>query len=480
MREASEQNKYTIKLYTPHDGQLLLHNNTARFRVMCCGRRFGKTLAATNELARKALEKRASLNWWIAPTYSQTSIAFELLSEALAPVLSKRPNHGKLRLDLINGSVIECKSAEAYENLRGHGPNFVVFDEASKCPREAWEQVVSPALASSQGGAIFISTPWGRDWFYDLFMLGQDDTQDEWWSHSFPTAANPFIPEKEIDFQRRTLPEFVFAQEFMAVFLDDAASTFRKVDSCIAGTWMEPEYGHSYVIGWDIAKYDDYSVLSVMDTQTHHLVNFDRFNRITYQDQIDNHVVPLAKKYNNAKILMDGTGVGDAVYEELKKRDVDCSAYKMDSNTKKRLIVDKTVVAIEHGYITYPNHPILIEELKTYGFKLTPSGVYVYSAPDGKHDDCVISLCLAVWGAKISGPIPMAISRRIERPAVTTTMAEIIDADNASKAVPVVQQVDDAFIMQRQIQMAKLLKQLGSSAPYQATDIPKDSMWGAA
>src|SRR6266571_3972545 len=107
--------KYTVNLYTPHAGQLLLHNNTTRFRVMCCGRRFGKTLAATNELAKKALEKPSSLNWWIAPTYRQTEIAFNLLTETLKPVMSKDPNHTKMRIDLINGAIIECRSAERYE-----------------------------------------------------------------------------------------------------------------------------------------------------------------------------------------------------------------------------------------------------------------------------------------------------------------------------------------------------------------------------
>src|SRR5690349_6623323 len=120
--------KLSVQLYTPHAGQMALHQCSARFRVMACGRRFGKTLAATNELAKKALEKNSSLNWWIAPTYRQTEIAFELLAAALQPVASKPPNRSRMRIDLLNGSVIECRSAERYENMRGDGPSFVVFD----------------------------------------------------------------------------------------------------------------------------------------------------------------------------------------------------------------------------------------------------------------------------------------------------------------------------------------------------------------
>ena len=206
--------KLEIQLYTPHAGQMLLHNSTARFKVMACGRRFGKTLAASNELSKNALEHSSTLNWWVAPTYRQTEIAFEIMAEALAPVLAKPANRSKMRLDLINRSIIECRSAERYENMRGDGPSFVVFDEASKCPKAAWTEVVRPALADKQGKAIFISTPWGRDWFYELFMRGQDDAYPEWWSKSFPTTANPFVPESEIEEARRTLPSWVVEQEF--------------------------------------------------------------------------------------------------------------------------------------------------------------------------------------------------------------------------------------------------------------------------
>src|ERR1051326_8253357 len=299
-----------VQLYTPHQGQILLHESTARFRVMACGRRFGKTLAASNELSKNALENPSTLNWWVAPTYRQTEIAFEIMAEALKPVLAKPANRSKMRLDIINNSVIECRSAERYENMRGDGPSFVVFDEASKCPKAAWTEVVRPALADKQGKAIFISTPWGRDWFWELFNRGQDPDFPEWWSHSFPTTSNPFVPASEVEEARLTLPYHVYAQEFLAEFLDDAATVFRGINECAIGQFKEPQLGHAYVLGWDPAKYQDYSVFTVVDCNTREVVAFERFNGIEYHRQIDEHLVPLVRKYNEAHVIMDITGVG--------------------------------------------------------------------------------------------------------------------------------------------------------------------------
>jgi hypothetical protein len=462
----ASQKKLTVNLYTPHSGQMVLHNCPARFRIMACGRRFGKTLAATNELAHKSLIKNASLNWWVAPTYRQTEIAFNLLSDALSPVLKKKPNHSKMRLELLNDSIIECRSTERYENLRGDGPSFVVFDEASKCPKAAWTEVVRPALADTQGGAIFISTPWGRDWFWELFQRGQDPLEKDYWSASFPTSANPFIPSSEIEEARRTLPEYVFAQEFMAIFLDDAASVFRRVDSCIDGTLKEPEFGHHYVIGWDVAKYTDYSVCTVLDADTRHVVAFQRFHGVEYSTQIDSYVTPLAQKYNNAHVVMDATGVGDPVFEEAQKRDLSVEGYHIYTNAAKKEIVDRAVVAIEQRQITYPNIPTLIDELKAFGYKFSKNmRTLQYSAPEGQHDDCVMSLCLAVHGAKLGGAVPMLTSLR---------------KDAETGQIPQVQAHDDAFVMQRQLQMQRSLTFLQSGGPAKAVVIDPNSAWGIA
>ena len=387
---------------------MVLHRCKKRFRVMACGRRFGKTLAATNEESKNAMEVPHSLNWWVAPTYRQAEIAFQLMADALQPVLKTKPNHSRLRMELINDSIVECRSAERYENMRGDGPNFVVIDEASKVPRAAWYEVIRPALTDTKGGAIIISTPWGRDWFWECYMLGQSADHPDWWSHSFPTLANPFIDPKEVEEMELTLSRRVFEQEFLAVFHEDAATVFRNVDACAIGEYKEPDPLHSYVIGWDVAKYADFSVLACLDAETHEMVAFDRFNGIEYRAQLP-RVAYMAEMYNNAHVVMDATGVGDPVMEEAKAYGLDVEGYVFSTPSKKELI-DRLVVAIEKEQIHYPAIPELLNELKAFSYQITPSRNIIYSAPEGMHDDTVMALALACYGARQGLSVPMAFS----------------------------------------------------------------------
>lgn len=422
-----EDRKLKIQLYTPHAGQMVLHNCEKRFRIMACGRRFGKTLAGTNELSKFALEHPHTLCWWVAPTYRQTEIAFDLMQEALRPVCAKDPNRSKLRIELQNGSIIECRSAERYENMRGDGPDFVVIDEASKVPRAAWFEVIRPALSDKLGKAIIISTPWGRDWFWELFMLGQNPDDPEYWSRSFPTSANPFIPQSEIDEARRTLPLHIFEQEFEAIFHDDAATVFRGIADCSGGDFKEPDPMHGYVIGWDIAKHSDYSVITCMDVQTQEVVAWDRFTGLAYKQQIP-IVNELSMRYNSAHIIMDATGVGDAVLEEAITQGLDIEGYYL-TNASKAVLVERLALAIEKKQVTFPFIEVLINELKAFTYEITKSRNIVYNAPEGMHDDTVISLALAVYGARLGGPIPMLVSKRVEIP--DPTKPDMIETDNA-------------------------------------------------
>lgn len=405
-----------VQLYTPHQSQMSLHNCKARFRVLSCGRRWGKTLGASNELSKSALELNDTLNWWVAPTYSQANIAFELMANALYPVLKKEPNFSKLRLDLINKSVIECRSAEKYNNLRGNGPDACVIDEARDIKKEAWHEVLRPSVADTQGWVIFISTPRGYDWFYDLFRLGQDPLNTEYASFTFPTSANPYIPQSEIDELKHTLPERVFRQEILAEFLDDASNVFHGIDRCIEGTFEEPKPGHTYIVGWDPAKHEDFSVMTCLNLDTRHVDAFYRTNQIDYTFQI-NQLVELSSRYNNSAVLMDSTGVGDPLLEMVRMRGIAVEGFLFTSVSKKEL-VERLVIAIEQRQITFPKIDELLGELRSFAYTLTASRNITYSAPPGQHDDTVVSLALACY-AVTHPQIPLSGEEEPDKPPPT-------------------------------------------------------------
>ena len=406
---SGKQKDLTVELYTPHPGQLRMHNRPERFRVGCWGRRAGKTFGCCNDFTKKLIERRRTLNWWVAPTYRQSEIAFEIITKATRDLLVKKPNYTKLRLDYLNGSVAEFRSAEKYDNLRGDGIHNLVMDECRDIASKAWQEVLMPTLADTDGTAMFISTPRGRDWFHDLYMLGQDPLEKDYWSFSAPSMINPYLDLAFIEEMRRKLPADVFRQEILAVFLEDAATVFKRVDSCIDGELEEPKAGHTYVIGWDPAKHTDFSVVIILDCNTGHMVGFDRDNQTDYRIQLL-RVIALAYKYNQASVCMDATGVGDPLLERLQEAGLTCEGYVF-TNASKKEMVERLQLAIEHRQITYPNIEIMINELKEFGYKITASRNIVYSAPDGKHDDTVSALGLAVYAANIGNEIALVRSR---------------------------------------------------------------------
>lgn len=403
-----------LKLYVPHDGQKELHMSKARFRIAVAGRRWGKTIGCVNELAKYGWEHPQLPSWWVAPTYSQAVKAFTTAEDNFASAIkSKRAAQGQMMIVWKSGGRTRFLSAERYENLRGEGVGFMVVDEAAFVARAAWEQVLRPMLSDTMGRAILISTPRGKNWFHQMYLRGLDEAEPEYDSFWFPTISSPYVADSEVEEAKRTLPADVFAQEYEAAFLDEAAGVFHNIESCIWGEYEDYDSTHRYAIGWDLAKHSDFSVISVMDTDhirveqnaegktvqlpAPHLAHWERFNTLSYATQMEK-VEALARRYN-AYVLMDTTGLGDPIYDTLQARGVPVYPFHMSSN-RKAAIIQNLAVTIETRGITFPGNPVLEHELSAYQYEISPAGTLRYSAPEGDHDDTVISLALGVWAAQ--------------------------------------------------------------------------------
>jgi len=240
----------------------------------------------------------------------------------------------------------------------------------------------------------------GRNWFYELCTRGQDPAYPEYRSWNFPTESNPRIDRGELEAARATLPERVWMQEFLALFLEDVGAVFRNVDACIGGDLEEPIPGRRYVLGVDLAKHRDFTVLIVVDMDSWRVVAFDRFQKLDWPFQ-RKRIVNFAMKYNRAQVIMDSTGVGDPTYDDLSREYPRVEGYRISAATKPPLIENLSVM-IENGEITYPEIPDLINELKIFGYE-NKNGRITYETPQGYHDDCVIALALACWHLRV-GP----------------------------------------------------------------------------
>jgi phage terminase large subunit len=207
--------------------QSQVFQNPARFKMLCSGRRFGKTHLALVQLIVWGAQKPNSLNWYLAPTYrAAKSIAWRQLKAMIPPELFGSKNEVELSVELINGSRIELKGGDSYDSLRGNSLSNCVLDEAAYIPRDAWEMVIRPALADQRGSALFISTPAGYNHFHEWWETAQEEPT--WEVFSFSTIEGGNVPADEVELARRTLDERTFAQEFLADFTTFTGRVFPE------------------------------------------------------------------------------------------------------------------------------------------------------------------------------------------------------------------------------------------------------------
>lgn len=187
-----------------------------RFKVVCAGRRFGKTFLALNFLIDKAKTPN-TVNWYVAPTYRQAKrIAWKMLKRLIPSDWCESWNETDLTALLTNGSEISLRGADNPDALRGVSLNSAVLDEYADMSADAWSEVLRPALADRQGGALFIGTPKGYNHFYDLWTAAHE--REDWAAWTFTTEDGGNVALSEIEAARAELDERTFRQEFQASF----------------------------------------------------------------------------------------------------------------------------------------------------------------------------------------------------------------------------------------------------------------------
>lgn len=361
-------------------------------------------------LLLRAWNRYQSTNWWAAPNYRQAKIAFHLMGTWI-PKGKYRVSRTDLVYELLrsNGEVhsrIEFRSADNPDGLRGEGVHSAVCDEACFWRYESFVSVMT-TLTRTEGWLRVISTPKGKNWFWEEWLKGWQHDQDpekaakhpEHCSYQLPTHSNPHIKRSVLETFQREMTADVYRQEILAEFLDDAASVFKNVRDCATAVLLSaPVFGDSYVVGIDWAKKEDFTVFVVMDRATKKVVYTERHNEMDWNLNID-RAIKLAKRWNDATIWMDSTGLGDVPYDAVRAVYPYVFGYSISTNDRKVQLIQKLQLAFERKDLAIPNDPIMRRELEMYGVELSATGKPLYSAPEGYHDDLVIGLALAYWGA---------------------------------------------------------------------------------
>ena len=234
--------------------QQTVFKDPTRFKVIAAGRRCGKSRLSAITLLIEGLNcPEGSSVMYVAPTLGQArTIMWDLLMDLGKPVI-KSAHINNLEITLVNNRKILIRGADNQDSLRGVSLSYLVMDEVAFTKSEIWERVLRAALSDKKGRAMFISTPSGRNHFYDWFQLGQSGDDADWKSWHFTTADNETIDPKEIEAAKRTLSSFAFNQEYLSSFNNAGAGLFKE-------EWIkfgeEPEIG-SWYIAVDLAGFED-------------------------------------------------------------------------------------------------------------------------------------------------------------------------------------------------------------------------------
>ena len=371
-----------IQLNKPHEGQRLVLESNARFRVLMCGRRWGKSLISKNISITEALAGR--ITGYVTPNYHLAKVFFDDIAKIVPPEIALA-NKSDLTFKFITGGEIRFFTGERLDNFRGLRLHNIIIDEAAYIPhlQDAWNNAIRPTLTDFQGKALFISTPRGKDFFYQLYLRNEGD----WQSFKYTTYDNPYISASEIDEAKASLissgASSAFEQEYMANPMENAANPFgieaiRKNISPLSN-------GVPVCYGIDLAKSYDYSVVVGLDSDGR-VCHFDRFQNDWTSTKAK------IKELGKAPKLIDATGVGDPIVEELQRDDHLIEGFKFTSTSKQQLM-EGLVASIHQGSIAYPDG-VMVDELSMFEYVYTKYGVK-YEAPNGMHDDCVCALALA-------------------------------------------------------------------------------------
>lgn len=374
----------TLKLNNFHAGQQKVYDESTRFNVLECGRRFGKTTMGVRIAIEAALKGQRV--GWFAPTYKTLMEQYKEIRELLKPI-TKTSSRTDQIIHLINGGIIDFWSLDNPDSGRGRKYHEVILDEASivRHLQDAWEGAIRPTLTDFKGRAWFLFTPKGRNYAHQLFQRGQDGRKG-WKSWRLCSVDNPLIDKEEIEEARRDLPRHVFEQEYLGIPAEDGGCPFdiKAIDECAQEKLSEEK---AVVYGIDLAKSYDWTVVTGLDAKG----NACFLER--WQSPWTTTIEKIAEIVGDTPALVDSTGVGDPIVEQLQARISNVEGFKFSATSKQQLM-EGLAVAIQTQAVQFPTG-WLVDELKCFEYEYTKTGVR-YNAPQGLHDDGVCSLALAV------------------------------------------------------------------------------------
>ena len=398
---------HNLKIDKTRDRYVMEYLGTKkRFSVLVWHRRAKKSRSMLNKQVKKIFDRtEPGVCYYVLPTYRQAKqvIWDVLIDDHIPPQLYLKKNDSELAIYYKNGVIQRFIGSEDYDKHRGTNPFDVVFDEYAEQSEQIWLAIFQPVLMENGGTATFGFTPKGKNHAWKLLQMAKDNPL--WFVSEKGVKDTSVFGKEELQEIQKNTPNALYAQEYEIAFNEAAGAFFRRIRlNLYDKEEIQTEQG-DFQLGVDLAKYQDFTVITPFNLNTFRVYKQDRFNQIDYNLQ-QARIEAAALRYK-ARIKIDATGVGDPVVDALKARGLnitDDDAIKFTEISRMNLL-NHLAMLLEQDKIQIPNDEGLLVELESFQYSLTDKGRIKVSCPEGMHDDRVMSLALAVHG--VSTPIPI-------------------------------------------------------------------------
>ena len=399
-----------LPIYYHSNQETIFFESSEKKKVIAKGRRFGLTKGFANRAIEYLLDGTAPGLWVDTVNINIDRYVERYFFPILKNIPSKYWRWRQQRKELeIFGNKLDMRSADSPENIEGFAYKFIMLNEAGIILRNEYlyYNTILPMTLDFNPDLYIGGTPKGKGLFHRLAIKADDEANTNQRFFRFTSFDNPHISEKDIHQLVDEIPHSIQEQEIYAEFLEDSSTVFRNINKCAVAAPADPIPGRTYKVGVDLARLQDYTVIIVLDSDGKQ-VYMDRFTEVDWTVQ-KQRIKFVSKKYNDAEVWLDSTGVGDPIYEDLRKDGVRVEGFHFTNERKKQLI-QCLMIALEQKLIEIFGKeiaPELINEMLIFEYEMTSSGLIRYGAPKGYHDDCVIGLALANWGLQNQTPVPL-------------------------------------------------------------------------
>ena len=414
---ASEFAEKILKM-KPFPYQKALLEDSSKRLVACMGRQSGKTTTIAMRAINFAFINSGVTVLITAPSLRQSMIMFDRISMFIfstALLKNKVIRSTRTIIQLDNRSQIIALPCSEYF-LRGYTAHMIICDEASFMPEELITNVLFPMISTTDGYAIFLSTPWGKDhFFYRAFM------DPNYSVHRVKSSECPLIKPEFLEEMQRNMTEQAFRMEYMAEFVEALNSYFPQdlIRGCVDPTLefilsLETQIpSGEYYAGVDFGKLQDYSVIAILKREGDllNLIYLYEFPIGTPYTKVIGHLTRADKKFRFHKVLVDQTGVGEPVLEELKEQGMQNVEGLVFTVRTKEEMMSCLKIAMEQKRLRMPYHRRLAEQINEQQYEYSKSGHLKFSHPENSHDDMLWSLALSCYVATLRRQPPSRLVR---------------------------------------------------------------------